>query len=107
MQNQQVVAYALSKKSLNMLVLMVKELDLIEQFIDLRLICEGTPNSVRLGMLKLTSGILDGIREGQKADVELIDKLTLNYQGKGGEFRIDENGMMRFSERVCVLDVFE
>jgi len=43
----------------------------------------------------MTSGILEEIREGQKDDVELIDRLTLNYQGKGGEFRIDENSIMK------------
>ena len=40
---------------------MVRELDLVEQFIDLSLVCETTPNSVKLGMLKLTSGILEEI----------------------------------------------
>src|SRR4051812_12668629 len=85
-----------------MSMLMVKELDLIKQFRDLSLVCEGTPNSVKLGMLKLTSGILEEIREGQKADVELIDKLTLINQGKGGEFRVDKNGILKFGDRVCV-----
>lgn len=57
-----IVADALSRKSLHMSMLMVSELDLIEQFRDLSLVCENTPNSVKLGMLKLTSGILDAIR---------------------------------------------
>src|SRR3954471_20884306 len=58
-------------------------------------------------MLKLTSGILEEIREGQRADVELVDKLTLINQGKGGEFIIDENGIIRFGNRVCVPNVSE
>lgn len=33
---------------------MVREMDLIEQFIDLSLVCEIMPRSVKLGMLKLT-----------------------------------------------------
>ena len=37
-------------------------------------------------MLKLTSGILEEIRNGQKSDVGLVDKLTLINQGPGGEF---------------------
>src|SRR4051812_47081569 len=102
-----VVADALSRKTLHMSMLMVKELDLIEQFRDLSLVCEGTPTSVKLGMLKLTSGILEEIREGQKADVGLIDKLTLINQGKSGEFRVDENGILKFGDRVCVPDVDE
>lgn len=44
----------MSRKSLHMSVLMARELDLIEQFIDLSLACEVTIDSVRLGMLKLT-----------------------------------------------------
>ena len=56
-----VVADALSRKSLHMSMLMVRELDLVEQFRDLSLVCENTPNSVKLGMLKLTSGILEEI----------------------------------------------
>src|SRR3954467_9926896 len=90
-----------------MSMLMVKELDLIEQFRELSLVCEGAPTNVGLGMLRLTNGILDEIRESQKADVELIDKSTLNYQGKDGEFRIDEDGVMRYRSRSCVPDVTE
>ena len=60
---------------------------------------------VKLGMLKLTSGILDEIREGQKSDLVLVDKLTLINQGKSGDFRIYENGIMRCRDRVCILDL--
>jgi hypothetical protein len=42
---------------------MVKELELIEQFIDLSLVSELTPSGVKLGMLKLTSNILEEIKE--------------------------------------------
>lgn len=59
-----VVEDALSKKSLHMSTLMVRELDLIEQFKNLSLVCEMTPNNVKLGMLKLTHGILEELREG-------------------------------------------
>src|SRR3954469_7868026 len=104
---ENVVADALSRKSLHMSMLMVRELDLIEQFRDLSLVCESTSNSVKLGMLKLTNGIVEEIRNGQKSDVGLVDKLTLINQGRGGEFRIDENGIIRFGDRVCVPDVVE
>lgn len=53
--------------------LMIRELKLIKQFRDLSLLCEMTSNSVKLGMLNLTSGVLKEIREGQKLDLELID----------------------------------
>lgn len=38
---------------------MVRELDLIEEFRDLSLVCEVTPRSVCLGMLKFTNNILE------------------------------------------------
>lgn len=28
-------------------------------------------------------------------------------QGKGGDYKIDENGVMKFRDRVCVPDVVE
>jgi len=71
-----VVANALSRKSLHMSALMVKELELIEQFRDLSLVCEFTPESVKLGMLKLTSNILEEIKVGQKEDLELVDRVV-------------------------------
>jgi len=44
--------------------LMVKELELIDQFRDLSLVSELTPEGVRLGLLKLTSNILEDIKIG-------------------------------------------
>ncbi|XP_050920296.1 uncharacterized protein LOC127137932 [Lathyrus oleraceus] len=69
------------------------------------LVCEETSSRVKLGMLKLTCGILDQIREGQKSNLVLVDRLTLINQGKGGDFHIDENGIMRCHDRVYVPDV--
>jgi hypothetical protein len=100
-----VVADALSRKSLHMSSLMVKELNLIEEFRDLSLVCEVTPRSVRLGMLTLTNPFLEGIKEGQKVDVKLAEKLVLINEGKDTDFKVDENGIMKYRGRVCVPDV--
>ena len=81
-----VVVDALSRKSLHMSMLMVKELEMIEQFRDMSLVCEETPDSVKLGMLRLTSDILEEIRAGQRYDLKLVDQTTLINQGNGGEF---------------------
>jgi len=51
-------------KSLHMSELMVKELELIEQFRELSLVSELMPSGVKLEMLKLTSNILEEIKEG-------------------------------------------
>ena len=63
------------------------------------MVCELTPESVKLGMLKLTSNILEEIKKGQKEDLELMDRVVLVNQGKGVDFRLDEHGVLMF--RVC------
>src|SRR4030065_1703499 len=93
-----VVADALSRKSLHMSALMVKELELVEQFRDLSLVSELTPRGVKLGMLKLTSTILEEIKEGQKTDVDLVDRMTFGDQGKREEFSFGEVGGLRFRD---------
>lgn len=42
------------------------------------LVCEETPNSVNLGILKFPSDILEEVREGQKVDLELVDLVSIN-----------------------------
>ena len=90
-----------------MSMLIVRELEMIEQFRDMSLVCIETPNSVKLGMLKLTSAIIEKIREGQEFDLRLVNQLTLINQGKGDKFRIDENGVIRFGDWVCVPNILE
>jgi hypothetical protein len=100
-----VVADALSRKSLHISILMIKELELIEQFRDLSLVSELMPDGVRFGMLKLTSNIVEEVKNGQKEDLELVDRVVLVNHGKGGDFRLSENGVLMFLDRVCVPDV--
>ncbi|MCI37720.1 polynucleotidyl transferase ribonuclease H fold, partial [Trifolium medium] len=85
--------------------LMVKELELIEAFRDLNLVCEVTPRSVRLGMLKLTNPFLEEIKECQKKDQKLMEKLVLINEGREIDFEVDENGIINYRGRVCVPDV--
>lgn len=54
-----IVATALSRKSLHMSAMMVRELEMIEQFRDMSLVCELTPQSVMLGMLKINNDFLN------------------------------------------------
>ncbi|XP_050878353.1 uncharacterized protein LOC127082171 [Lathyrus oleraceus] len=86
---------------------MDRDLDLIMQFKDLNVVCEVTDYSVRLGMLKLTSGFLGDIGEIQKLDVALVDCMSSVNQSEDEEFRVDENGILKFKNRVCVCDVPE
>ena len=70
------LSYHLGKTNVVADALMVKELELIEQFRDLILVCELTPESVKLGMKKLRSNILEEIKVGQKEDLELVDRVV-------------------------------
>jgi hypothetical protein len=71
-----VVADALSRKTLHLPAMMVKEMELLEQFRDLSLVCEVSPQSVKLGMLKINNEFLDSIRVAQrKRDMALFEAL--------------------------------
>lgn len=50
---------------------------------------------------------MEEIRESQKTDLELVDHLALINQGQGGDFKIDDNGVIKFPERIYVPDVPE
>ncbi|MCI62253.1 hypothetical protein A2U01_0083510, partial [Trifolium medium] len=45
-------------------------------------------------MLKLTNPFLDEIRECQKKDRKLMEKLVLINEGKETDFEVDENGVI-------------
>ena len=68
---------------------------------------ELTPKGMKLGMLKLTINILEEIKNCQKEDLELVDRVVLVNQGKGVDFKLDENGVLMFHDRVCVSNVPE
>ena len=71
------------------------------------MVSELTPDGVRLGMLKLKSNILEENKNGQKEGLELVDRVGLVNQGKGVDFRLDENGVLIFHDRICVMNVLE
>ncbi|MCI64188.1 hypothetical protein A2U01_0085446, partial [Trifolium medium] len=52
--------------------LMAKELQLIEEFRDLSLVCQRTTRSIRVGMLKLTNDFFEEVVEKQKTDARLL-----------------------------------
>ncbi|MCI23983.1 hypothetical protein A2U01_0045166 [Trifolium medium] len=53
-------------------------------------------------MLKLTNPFLDEIKECQKTDKKLMEKLVLIEEGKETDFGVDESGVIRYHERMCV-----
>jgi len=79
-----------------MSVIMVKELELLEQFRDLSLVCELSPQSVKLGMMKINSEFLNSIKEAQKADVKCVDLSIDSNQTKDSDFKVDDQGVLLF-----------
>jgi len=99
-----VVADALSRKTLHMFAMMAKEFELLEQFRDLSLVCKLSPQSVKLGMLKINSEFLDSIKEAHKADVKFVDLLIDSNQTEDSDFKVDDQGVLRFRGRICIPD---
>ena len=99
-----VVADALSRKTLHMSTMMVKEFELLEQFRDLNLVCERTPQSVKLGMLKIDNDFLKSIKGVQKEDVKFVDLLVASNQTEDNDFKVDDQGVLRFRGRICIPD---
>ena len=58
-------------------------------------------------MLKVTNGLLDEIREGQKLDLHLLNQLEVISQGKLVDFKEGSDGILRFRDRICVPDLPE
>lgn len=56
---------------------------------------------------KLTSALVCILPSTSESDLGLINQLVLINQGKEVDFMIDENDVMCFCGRVCVLDVPE
>ena len=83
---------------------MVKELELIEQFRDMILVCEVTPWSVMLGMLKINNEFLDSIKEAQKLDVKLVNSMVEIDQSENKYLKLDAQGVLRFRNWICISD---
>ena len=90
-----VVADTLSRKSLHISALMVRELDFLEQFRDLSLACEVTPYNIRLGVLRITSELLGDIKEGQKTGPFIRTQLEARESRRDSSFNVGSDGVMR------------
>ena len=99
-----VVADALCRKTLHMFAMMVKEFELLEQFRDLSLVCELSPQSVQLGMLKINSDFLNSTKEAHKVDVKFIDLMVASNQTTDGDFKVNDQGVLRFRGRISIPD---
>jgi len=97
-----VVADALSRKTLHLSALMVKEVELIEKFRDLNLAMEIRPNVIKLGLLQISNEFLNQVQEMQRDDLELQEKVRLSMEGREPDFQVGPDGVLRFKDRVCI-----
>lgn len=102
-----VVVVALSRKYLLSFALMVRKLDLLEHFRDMNLVCEVIPKSVRLGMLKVVSGLVEEIRYYQKSNTFLLVHLESITLDKQSSFILRANGVLRLQDKICVPSILE
>ena len=97
-----VVADALSRKSLHMSWMMIKEFELVESFRDLNLGVTLTPGSIRLNHIKVTSDFKDQIARSQREDEEFLKIVAQVKEGKLKGFAQDVEGVWRYQGRICV-----
>ncbi|XP_072058098.1 uncharacterized protein [Arachis hypogaea] len=99
-----VVADALSRKSLSVAWIMLKEEELLSKFASLRLEVEDVAEGVGLNHLQITSDFKTEIKKSQGSE-ELQKMLKIVGQGKQEEIKKDQEGIWRYKKRICVLSV--
>ena len=97
-----VVADALSRKSVHMATMMIKELELIEAFRDLDLAIVMKPRSLYLGRLEITNDFLYKVRETQREDEFLQQRVEPGGESADPDFSKDANGLIHFKGRLCL-----
>jgi len=53
-------------------------------------------------MLKINSEFLNSIKEAQKVDVKFVDLMVGNHQTKDSDFKVDDQGVLRFLGRIYI-----
>src|SRR5580765_777218 len=97
-----VVADALSRQTIHVSSMMIKELELIEAFRDLSLGVVVSPGKLSFGMVTVANGLLEEIKEKKLLDEELVEKRNMIELGKAPDFEIGDDGILRCKGRVCV-----
>jgi len=102
-----VVADALSRKTIHTAHLMIKEVELLERFRDMKLQVELESGFIRCSNLTVSSDFLNSVREGQLLDNSL-NKVMEQLGSEGAkDFALGNDDILRFLGRVCVPDDVE
>ena len=102
-----VVADALSRKTIHASYMMAKELDLVEQFRDMQLQVTLGEDVIRCNHLTMSSDFLVLIKERQSLDPKLQRTVELLGTEKAKDFVIESDGVLRFRGRVCIPEDLE
>jgi len=99
-----VVTDALSRKTVHTTDLMIKEVELLEKFRDMRIQVELGSESIRCSTFTISSDFLNSIRERQLLDAGLNRVREHLGSNEARDFALGDDGIMRFQGRVCVPD---
>jgi len=102
-----VVADALSRKTVHTAHLMIKEMELLEQFMDMKLQVELGSEFIRCSNLTISSEFLDSVRERQLVDASLHRVREQLGSEEANDFTLGSDGILRFQGRICVPDDVE
>ncbi|XP_020208256.1 uncharacterized protein LOC109793202 [Cajanus cajan] len=104
---ENVVADALSRKSLHMSYMMIKEMELVEKFRDMNLNILVAPDFISCGMTTITSNFLEMVKQKQVQDVGLNKIRELLGSEKAKNFEQDMDGVLRYKGKICIPQVEE
>ena len=102
-----VVADALSRKTTHISHMMINELELVEEFRDLKLQTEFEIDFIRCSSLTISSDFLSLMKVKQANDVSLQKTMSLLGTKQDKDFQRGFDGILRFKGRVCILDDVE
>jgi len=99
-----VVADALSRKIVHTAHLMIKEVELLEKFRDIKLQVEVGSEFIRCSTLTISNDFLGSVRERQLLDASLNRVREQLGSDEARDFALGDDGILRFQGRVCVPD---
>ena len=83
---------------------MIKEVELLEKFRDMRIQVELGSEFIRCSTLTISSDFLDSIRERQLLDASLNRVREQLGSEEARDFALSDDGILRFRGRVCIPD---
>ncbi|XP_072089499.1 uncharacterized protein [Arachis hypogaea] len=100
-----VVADALSRKSLTIAWMRIKEEELVDKFVDLKLDISEVAGRACLNQLQISSTFKSEIQRAQQDEQKFQQLFQLVGDKRREEFTKDDEGLWRYKGRICIPDV--